>query len=287
MSIKINFKPPNSNGGSPIKSFRVYYSLDISFEKKYLLSDTPIDNFTRDDITCLSVNFDDPQLAIPYYFKVAGVNSMGEGELSTPTNETCIDFPPVKPSLPFIKRKSNTSISISSQVEETPGSQINTYIIYLYKIHPENGIFFDEKEITVPVTDLRNANFFNHIIDELTPSTIYQLNIKALNKAGESPLSEFSQRIEIDALVPGIEQVSVNLLSPTSVLIEVSPFNNLKPKIIGFKVCWSLNENMTPVISWSSLQTANQCVIDCLEMSSSYFFSCLLVGEHEGYSNYH
>jgi hypothetical protein len=86
----------------------------------------------------------------------------------------------------------------------------------------------------------------------------------------------------LDALVPAIEVFDVEIVSPSSVKIEISSFTELKPTIKGFKVCWAWNESMDPIISWSELLLTSQSIIDSLPRGASLYFAGCLVGDIEG-----
>jgi hypothetical protein len=145
----------------------------------------------------------------------------------------------------------------------------------------------DETEIVIPAGN--NPNHLNYCINDLQPDTIYQLKLKAVNKAGDSSFSEYSEFLEIgiinlwlDALVPAIEFFDVKIVSPCSVMIEISSFTDIKPRINGFKVCWAWDESMNTILGWSDLILTTQSIIDSLPRGASLYFASCLVGEHEG-----
>jgi hypothetical protein len=64
----------------------------------------------------------------------------------------------------------------------------------MYEVTTDN-LLVAEKEIVIPAGI--NPNYLNYCIIDLQPNTIYQLKVKAVNKAGESSLSEHSAILEI------------------------------------------------------------------------------------------
>jgi hypothetical protein len=85
------FKQPETNSGSAILKYRLYQSSEKAFTKKFLLAEvSPDEAFDLLEDGYLSMSFAHPQLAVPYYFKVAAVNGAGEGILSETTQETMI-----------------------------------------------------------------------------------------------------------------------------------------------------------------------------------------------------
>jgi hypothetical protein len=98
LSMKVSFKPPISNHGSEILSYRLYQSSEHQMTQKTLVYDLPVSHFEaaikdatiKDVNSVLSFDIHEPLLAVPYFFQVAAVNAMGEGKLSDATAETII-----------------------------------------------------------------------------------------------------------------------------------------------------------------------------------------------------
>jgi Fibronectin type III domain len=156
--------------------------------------------------------------------------------------------------VPTVKRQSITSVTVSTTVDVTPGSLIESYLISMFKVEME--IITDEVQIVVPATSPFHE--MHYTIEGLLQATVYQLQIKATNRAGSSQFSDFSARVEIDALVPAIDSLEVTVDSPTSVFVQIPSFVNTKPKILGMKICWSQNGSMDPILGWSELINTNQ-----------------------------
>lgn len=160
-----------------------------------------------------------------------------------------------------------TSISISSTVVVTLGSLIELFEIKMFVVGSEG--LGGEKKFTAKASVPYNELHFT--IRDLQPATIYQVQVQAKNKAGFSDPSELSAKIEIgnptfyqDDLVPAVETLEAIAITPTSISVNISSFETVKPRILGFKLFWSLEQTMNPLAGSSDLIKSNSYKIDNL-----------------------
>ena len=273
-TIQVEFKAPEPRG-SAITSYRLYQSSSSQFETSYLLADVEVSAATRDQ--GLVISFPDPQIDVSYFFKVAAVNGQGEGEWSTVSAETILDYPPLQPLKPTIKRKSTQTVVLSATVPNGKGSVLVQFILYTFKVGP-NGLEEENKAIV----SATKPNEIHHTIQGLASGTSYQFQIQAQNKLGLSPKSELSEIVNIDALVPAIAQLSAHVLSPTSLSVTLPTQTFSTPKLLGIKLYYSLHPNLpqesTPLIPLG--QTHHQ--LSELNKGEVYYISGRYIGEHEG-----
>jgi hypothetical protein len=88
---------------------------------------------------------------------------------------------------------------------------------------------------------------------DIPHGTTYRFSLSSCNFAGQSKKSEWSDPIDIgnllikiDTLVPAIESIELNILTPESFqVIFPSIDSSNTPPLKGFKIMWSTNSNMT------------------------------------------
>lgn len=87
---------------------------------------------------------------------------------------------------------------------------------------------------TNPVTKKKTFGFDCNV-DGLETGGTYVFNVIAINKIGESEVSEWSDEIDIDHLVPVAKAPSISILSPTTIRFTFADLNSygVAPKITG------------------------------------------------------
>lgn len=89
LGVRIIFQEPNYTNCSSITRYKLYQSSKENFNDEYLGGDYLLSNLeTVGEFKY--IDLDQPQVATPYFFKIAAINSMGEGSKSQPSSETII-----------------------------------------------------------------------------------------------------------------------------------------------------------------------------------------------------
>nr|KAJ3422380.1 Lebercilin [Polyrhizophydium stewartii] len=297
-AVRLVFKPPASNGGSPIARYRVYTSPTASFAEKFLVAEIGVDELIQEQGDAVAVSYYDPQIAVPMFFKIAAVNVLGEGALSETSPETIVDFAPNQPSKPVVKRISSSSVQVLSRVEPNRGSPVQSFLVLMFKsgdVGPEQqqaggsahgstqmlGLM-DRKEIVVPTLHGHPYDL-TYTVEGLDRGTTYRFQVQASNAGGDSTFSDLSEEANIDVLVPAPGDLFVEILSASSVRAIMPSISSIEqPKIIGFKVAWSAEPDIVlsdtaPLVP----ADATDYVVEGLTEGCSYYFAVCLVGEHE------
>ncbi|KAI8911504.1 hypothetical protein EDD86DRAFT_245786 [Gorgonomyces haynaldii] len=236
--LQVQFEKPGFTG-SPITSYRLYHSHKPDFVEKYLACDQQAEEMTFVDEKILIFLFSEPQIGVPYYFKVAAVNQAGEGDLN---------YAPPTPQKPTIKRLFNTAISLSSQVGEFKGSSVEYFTIHVFKTN--NGQLQEEQTIKA----LGKGSEFKHTIENLEANTTYQFHVTASNHCGTSEPSEPSESVDVSAMIPALSHIDVKVASATSLIVWLPPLTaGGKPHIQGYKVCHAVLDGSVPAYVWSAL----------------------------------
>ncbi|KAI8929388.1 hypothetical protein BC831DRAFT_444240 [Entophlyctis helioformis] len=304
VAIRLIFKQPLPNGGSAITRYRVYTSPTPSFAERFFVAEMGTDELIQESDDTVALTYYDPQIAAPLYFKMAAVNTLGEGTASDASPETIVDFPPNKPSKPVVKRISSSSVQVVSHVEPNRGSAVQSFLVILSKIRSVDGTveaplamsgssamlssvseanLTDRKEMVVP-TMHGHPNDLVYVIDGLERGTTYKVRVQASNGGGDSALSDLSDEIDIDVLVPAPGDLNVEILSSSSIRASLPDIMHVeKPVIKGYKLAWASDGDMVAICGATPLIPPGtaEFIVDSLPEGQSYYFAVCLVGEHE------
>jgi hypothetical protein len=198
-AIQILFSP-STNSGSPVTSYRLYHSQTMDFKESFLTIDEKVENIPqRGDFLVFIIN--EPQLAVPYYFKVSAVNLMGESVLSDISSETIVDMVPPRPEKPVVKKISSSSLKISCNNPVPLGSSPTKFKIKMCKIIDEDGQNEEllQEIVVEQIISVRNHEF-QHTIDAVERGTTYKFAVRACNSQGDSEQSEWSDEVDIGNL---------------------------------------------------------------------------------------
>ncbi|KAL5038487.1 hypothetical protein BDV3_006364 [Batrachochytrium dendrobatidis] len=298
-SIRIAFKPPMDTTGTAVTKYRVYSSSSSAFHDRFLVLETDAADAVEEHDGTKAVTYYDPQVSVPLYFKIAAVNTMGEGPLSDTSSETILDFPPNQPSKPTVKKISLSSVQISANVKPNKGTPVQSFVVVISKVQSQisgqatgnstEQIQNINKEIVVPTTH-GHPNDLLYIIDNLERGTIYRFSVQASSFGGDSPMSELSDNVDIDALIPTSGDPTITVLSPSSIQVEFPSVVHIEqPKLEGFKIVWSIDPDLHTLSGFTqtiSLEQLSYTVHNLPEGECLYVSICLIGMHEEGmYSN--
>jgi hypothetical protein len=204
-AIQILFSPPVLLG-SQIISYRLYRSFTSDFKEFFLAFDEQVDKLQRRG-NFLVFTISDPQLTIPYYFKVSACNTMGEGPQSEVSIETIVDMVPPRPEKPIVKKIAIDRLKITAINPVPLGSPPTKFKIRMCRTkEQEDGSQNVEnteeiEEILVDQIVSSRNNEFQYSVDSVERGTTYKFAIKAINSQGESEQSEWSDEVDIGMLI--------------------------------------------------------------------------------------
>ncbi|XP_078674790.1 neural cell adhesion molecule 1-like isoform X3 [Branchiostoma floridae x Branchiostoma belcheri] len=172
-SVKLAFDAPLSDGGVPVKTYVVQYSVSTGDN-----STAALKNFTT---TAPAGTVEIPGLKpeTPYKFMVVAINDVGSSDPSDPplvisTKEIRV---PYKPAILNNTADDSTQYTLKWQTPNTGGSALTQYTIK-YRPLDSSGDFE-----TVTVTETGKQSY---IITGLSPQTAYEVQLTASNSRGES-----------------------------------------------------------------------------------------------------
>ncbi|KAH9272283.1 hypothetical protein BASA83_005375 [Batrachochytrium salamandrivorans] len=293
-AIRVMFKPNPESVGSPVLRYRLFTSTTPEFLQQFLVVETETADLIKDHGDWDAVTYYDPQISVPLYFKIAAVNIMGEGQLSESSTEIILDFPPNKPLNPVIKRITSSSVQIESYVQPNKGTPVQSFLVVIVKVKPQDAIattvgnveadsYYDRKEVIVPATHTHPYDLV-HTIEGLERDTIYKFSVQANNQGGDSPFSDFSENVDIDALVPAPGDIHVHVLTSTSVKVDFPSMAYVdRQKSIGLKIVWALDSHMHNLVGSTNMISLDKSdhVIEDLNEGQCLYFAICLVGVHE------
>jgi hypothetical protein len=181
---------PGSTTGSAIESYRLYHSVDSSMNLKFLIDEISASNLELEGGKIKFV-LSHPELRIPHYFNVTAVNKMGEGMASDISDKCVIDYAPNQPSKPIIKKLSANSLKISSHVTPNGGSDVDLFIISMFKPGEDRVIQFKTN------SEIHYGTHLEYVIGDLESEIDYEFQVVAKNEAGSSIPSEKSDVINL------------------------------------------------------------------------------------------
>ena len=244
--IRFIFNPPKPNGESTISKYRLYSSTSADFSEKFFVAEFSTRDLMQDSDDSVACMYYEPPIAIAMFYKFSAVNTMGEGPLSEASPETLIDFAPNRPLKPVVKRISSSAIQITSSVEPNQGSAPQSYLITMYRVNHKKDLV-DRKD-TLVVAQFAHPNEVTHVLDGLLPEKTYKFYIHATNPGGDSDISDGSDNVEIDGLVPAAVQPKVQILTSQSVKLTLEPSQVEKPVIVSAKIGWALDREMHNIV---------------------------------------
>ncbi|KAJ1341951.1 hypothetical protein BSLG_003451 [Batrachochytrium salamandrivorans] len=279
-AIRVMFKPNPESVGSPVLRYRLFTSTTPEFLQQFLVVETETADLIKDHGDWDAVTYYDPQISVPLYFKIAAVNIM--------------DFPPNKPLNPVIKRITSSSVQIESYVQPNKGTPVQSFLVVIVKVKPQDAIattvgnveadsYYDRKEVIVPATHTHPYDLV-HTIEGLERDTIYKFSVQANNQGGDSPFSDFSENVDIDALVPAPGDIHVHVLTSTSVKVDFPSMAYVdRQKSIGLKIVWALDSHMHNLVGSTNMISLDKSdhVIEDLNEGQCLYFAICLVGVHE------
>ena len=163
--VNLAWSQPGSNGGSPIANYTIYRGTTPGGEA-FLVK---IGNVLAHVDTGLTNG-------VTYYYKVAAINSVGEGPNSTEASATPLAVPSEPQNLQATT--GNHEVTLTWDVPATDGgTTITNYVIY-------RGIVTNGETLLVTV-----GNVLSHLDTGLTNGVTYYYKVAAINSVGEGPNS--------------------------------------------------------------------------------------------------
>ncbi|KAJ9595175.1 hypothetical protein L9F63_013533, partial [Diploptera punctata] len=197
-SMKLKWKKPEDDGGTPIKEYEVE-KYDMATGKWMRVGKVPGDRpFPEMDVTGLTPGQE-------YKFRVTAINEEGDSEPLVTEKATIAKNPfdePTKPGTPEITDYDNESVNLKwTKPSSDGGAPIEKYIIEKKDRFKPDW----EKAIEVPGDQLEAK------VPELKERAEYQFRVVAVNKAGPSPASDPTKThlVKHKALKPRIDRTNL------------------------------------------------------------------------------
>ncbi|EDO32151.1 predicted protein [Nematostella vectensis] len=232
-SIKVNWAPPSSNGGSPV----IDYKVEVDPAK------TP-----REGDAGGPVVISDLTKNTEYTVKVTARNVVGYGETGTRTIRTRKQGPP---SPPFLKPVDNTTTSEEITLEwskpDENGGAIQAYIVYFLVTFPD-GQKTDWTE-TANITDL---SVLSYTFTGMKPGRTYSFLVTAYNQYGESARDYTKARVvQVNKMATKCAFVRssescVSVTAACSTVIAVLLVSNLMSLVYIYRTGRSKQESRIP-----------------------------------------
>src|SRR5207253_2885637 len=168
-SVSLSWSAPGSDGGSPITNYKIYRGGSSNGET---LLDTVGDVLSYTDTSVTNGN--------TYYYKVAAVNSVGDGPLSNEASATPA-APHTAPGAPrdLVATAGDASVSLSwSPPSSDGGAPITNYKIY------RGTVAGGQLSLIATVPDV-----LSYTDSPLTNGKTYYYKVTAVNEVGEGPPS--------------------------------------------------------------------------------------------------
>jgi hypothetical protein len=204
--IILNWTAPADDGGSSITDYNVYRS---QISGSYGAALTNVGSASLSYVDSAVTN------GITYYYKVAAINSIGEGSKSTETSATPSGVPQAPTGLSATP--SNQQVGLSWNEPNDGGSTITEYKIY------RNGSYIDN--VTYPTTTYSDTG--------LTNGWNYVYEVSAVNVNGEganstavgaTPSTTPSTPTGLNA-IPGDTNVSLSWVAPSDGGSPITGYN--------------------------------------------------------------
>ncbi|KAJ1501494.1 hypothetical protein HMI55_002231 [Coelomomyces lativittatus] len=259
------FENMTASGGTPTYVHRLYHAANNRSEF-HLLTELEPEN--------MEYVMHHPELAVLHYFRVTSVNQLGESDPSEIAGPCIIDFPPSRPSPPIVKRDSIQSVLLKINPPASIGeSPVTKYLIVGHLNNSPDPLF------SLEVSKL------SIILEDLSLGTEYVFAVSAMNSAGWSPQSRFSEVICLEKLLPIPPSPQCIILSPTTVrcLLYTSMENEVCPPCTGYKLWLSRtsdlsdNETVCPFLP-TQKDMPSVYLLENLEIGGNYWVSVSLIG---------
>ena len=171
----VRWSAPASDGGAPITGFLVLV----------LQSDRVVK--TGPDVTVATVN--GLVNGKSYEFAVIAINAVGEGIASEPSAAVVPTGPPGAPTNVVAKVDANGSIAVTwAQPSSNSGAPVTSYVVVA-----------GQRETLASQTILANST--SALFNDIKPGVAVQFRVRAVNRAGSSPLSAPSSSVTVPAVV--------------------------------------------------------------------------------------
>lgn len=248
--VALSWSAPSSSGGVAVTGYKVYQSTDDS---SYSEVATP--SGTSQTITSLTNG-------TQYYFKVAAVNAVGTGSLTSSVNAT----PATTPTAPqsFTGSAGDTEVSLSWAAPSSNGGSAVTG----YKVYQST----DDASYSEVATPLGTSQ----TVTGLTNGTTYFFKVAAVNAEGTgTQTSSISYTPTAAATAPGVPQSLAATHSNTQVDLSWSaPASDGGATITGYKVYQSTDD-----VSFSEVATPSGTSqsITSLTNGTTYYFKVAAV----------
>ena len=229
--IPLTWRPPSSNGGSPVTGYRIQWRSPPGTPDWTLLVPGPTGTATTYLDTGLAPN-------TTRFYRVAALNAQGQGNYSNAVSGTTRAAPPDQPQNLRAEATGPTSITLTWEAPSSDGgSPITAYTIR--RRGPRDGMWIPIPSITAPTaTTFKDTG--------LDPATAYGYQVRAINRAGPGDWS-FETRTGTHPDVPD-EPFSLTARAVGTSRIDLSwsaPRNTGGAPILGYQVeAWS-NERRT------------------------------------------
>ncbi|KAJ3025321.1 UNVERIFIED_CONTAM: hypothetical protein HDU68_007256 [Siphonaria sp. JEL0065] len=274
--IQLFIEPFSTNQkASAPTSYQIYHSNDPNMMESFLIGEVTVELGKP-----LKYTYNNARIGITHYFRVAAVNTMGVGKYSEICDPILMDCPPNRPSKPHITKLDSKSIHILSSSEPNGGTEIETWKIKYTKAI-ENGGTSTEY---VPSSGLHHS--LDYVIEGLEPGIPYIFNVSAMSQAGESEISENSDEVNLDMMVPVPDPPNVEITSATSVTFSLPSDPAVKygnrPKLIQYRILGYHDMSSRTAVSVTCDINDTSFVLDGLDRGASYNFALALIGENAG-----
>ncbi|KAI9332354.1 ciliary protein causing Leber congenital amaurosis disease-domain-containing protein [Obelidium mucronatum] len=267
----------NSQKASPPISYQIYHSNDPSMVESFLIGEVHVEHGKP-----LRYTYNNARVGITHYFRVAAVNTMGVGCFSDICDPILMDCPPNKPSKPHITKLDSKSIHILTFSEPNGGTDIETWKITSTRLGGESNTITNTQ--LVPASGIHHS--LDYVLEGLEPGIPYIFNVSAISSGGESDISENSDEVNLDMMVPVPDPPTIEITSATAVTFSLPPDPALKygdrPKLIQYRILGYHDMSSRTAVSVTCGIGETSFVLDGLDRGASYNFALALIGEDAG-----
>ena len=192
------------------------------------------------------------------------MNALGEGPKSVISEGTFADLVPTQPAKPKAKKLPRNIVMINITPSKCTGSAVTGYHILCFKdVPPVVDVAVITKKPTKKTHISQNylaekaflvvdvsPDDLSYSLSDLEGGYAYRFRVLAMNKAGSSEVSELSDSVHLDVMLPTPSAPAFDILTSTSVKIHLPDIHqfteaNTFRKIAGFHIQASFDPSMT------------------------------------------
>ena len=223
--VALRWQQPLSSGGQPVSAFKIYRELaSLAAPTPVLLATVPASQFEHSDTTIVAG-------ASYRYFITAENTGAGESQRSASVSAVPVTVP-LAPAAPTLVAKFKDSITVAWAAPASDGgAPVTRYILYVKTEHVSS---YQQVYAGIALTFKLTSSQFPAV---LRPGFEYQFKVRAVNAAGEGPLSTASVPL-LAAEVPQAPR-RLRLVSRSATALEIRwdpPSDTGGVQLLGYSV---------------------------------------------------